>query len=640
MPQINFKILVSVDWLSLSIQSDNVLTEDHVASEIIEPSCNSSLRSSFYHPLSSIYWVWRQRSFGTKQFRCVYEIGYVSEDGVIEPFGVLCSVPTTPNLDPSSCSLKLDNHLLYQGQGIAWQFMLRSFLADYNIHIVRIVRCDLAADFIFLKNQISGPQLAQRIKTCRWWKCGSVKVSEHYMMPYSLKSDNWAFDKEAAPKFYANQGALDPRVETLTFGTGSSDVQVTLYDKTLELNRTQVTIVRDSQEFKESAKEYIRDCHKLAGVWDEKRHTWRLEIRLKSKACFLSDIHNGQIRPLDLWDLEQDKIFSTFKAAADRYFRLVDPTCGGSEELTMEYCRKMATHKDRLPLVDLFPESHMTAAFTKARYHEAANQFNRAVIKRLDELGDRLERVPAKYSKPGDNQLLPKLVARLEPMAKKMQQNREEFANALNSIHQIQAALESGQFRVSADDRILVEQAKEMLERHYRTESPRFTRNIISMLNKFSDRMVPIVEPDKDVPMRKVRTAKPTDSQILIEAAEILKGIYVNVVFDERQEQTASLYEEKLEEAINVINQQEDPPPHILDFAYTCIESSRFIPGDRVRALLKKHRDSDFHQLIRCNWDVQLWDKQLHHFGYDKVWRKPLLHRLEFRNLTQQLIAL
>ena len=626
MPTINHSVMLSVDWLSVSLVS-----LDKVSEEML------SARST---QLDQFMFDWLPRKYGTKQFRMMWDISIIDDSGALEPFGVLCSDPTTENNDPNLCTLKLDNHLLYRDGRFLWLEILRAFLAQYKFKLINISRCDLAADFIFLKNRISGTALVNKLKTFEWWKCGSVKVSEHYKMPYEIAASSWTDAAEERPKIFLQNKRMAARVETLTFGTMSSDAQVCIYDKTLELRRSEVVIKSGDIERKESAKEYIRDCHKEAKVYDPKKHTWRIEIRLKSKALFLVDPKLLQERPLYLEDLDQLHLFATFKAAAAKYFHLVDASLGGSQEITAEYCQRMASHKNRLPDVELFTESGAKIAFTKKPYHEAANRFHRAVINRLDELGNRLNRVPCHYTKQGDAELIPELMKRLEPMAKKMQKNREVFKDAAKAIASVDKLLESENGAVPEEDIKLIEECKEMLERHLHTESPRFCRNMISMLAKYSCRMLGIDAEGTDRPLRRARSANPEDSQVLIEAAEILKAVYVDVVHDERRAAEAAIHVENFRQQIDVVNQELEPPAATLNYLYLCVESNRYLSKETIIEVMREAKHTDFFQLIRCNWDVNLWHKRMHHYGWVSVWSPPTIPPAERRPLTTELAAI
>lgn len=369
MAQTFFKNLVSVDWLSMTVRYFDInalLVHDHG-------------------------FIWHVRPYGSKQYRQIVDIDFFDAEGISQPFGVFMFEPTLENWDRDLCSLKLANNLFYCDAGQLWQDLLTMFLCAYRLEVISITRCDLACDFLFLLNRVSGPQLVEKLKSCKWWKCGTSKCVEYYKMPYTIKSSSTEGEDESQIDIYLQQGQFVPRVESLTFGTMASDAQVCIYDKTLEIMRTEQEIKLPDRIIRVSAKEYIREAHKVAGVHSDERHTWRVEIRLRNNACFLLDTSNGVERPLVVADLQPKNLPHVFRMAADRYFRLVDATKGGSVTLTPEYVQKMASHKDRLPIVDLFREKTLVVELGKKKYQKNPTRFTKAVINMLEDTGDEME---------------------------------------------------------------------------------------------------------------------------------------------------------------------------------------------------------------------------------------------------------
>lgn len=603
MAQQNFPLMVSVDWLSLSCMSEN---------PIVAPS-------------DVVPFVWYARKYGTKQFKNVWDVMYVDTDGVLEPFGVICSEPTLDSWDARSCSLKLDNHLLYRNNRGYWLDLLNVFLREYHISVETISRCDIAGDFLYLRNRLSGPGLVRKLKSYEYWKCGSVKVSEHYTMPYSIEWQK-RFDPEGFKvDTFLQQGTFDARVETMTFGTMSSDAQVCLYDKTLELNRSAVRIKQGDKEIVESAKEYIRDCHKAAGVFDKSRHTWRLEIRLRNKALFIFDPAIAAERPLYLDDLTMAKLPMTFMAAADRYFRLVDATNGGTAQITPSYISSMGSHKNRLPIVSLFGDSKPSIKFSTKKYHEPANKYHRSVINRLDQLGDRLERCPVKYTKEDDKKALPALIERLMPIADRLKDDQQRVKRAMVALKDLHDIMSSNPDITTDDDRKALIDAKEVLERHFNTESPTFTRNIISTLSNYSNRMQSMLESSTDVPLRRARSAFPSDSQVLLDAANILKGVFVDVCHDERRKSLSSIYATKFREAINIFNNSDSPDGWLLDALYTFTMSVHYIERSTLIEILTEYQETDFWHFYRCRFDLFTFLILVHRANDTISWTPPLL---------------
>lgn len=609
MAQINFNLMVSVDWLQMSLRSANLLSS----------------------PSDSERFYFKQRSYGTKQFRNVFDVSVLVDGDVLEPFGVFQSVPTLEAWDHQMCSLKLDNHLLYSDNRGTWLEHLQRFLAQYELQVNSISRVDLAGDFIYLRNRVSGPQLCSNIKNLKWWKCGSVNISEHYKMPYSLEWSR-SIDKEGIDTQIFLQGnKMAPRVETLTFGTMSSDAQVCIYDKTLELNRSAVSVTRGGSEVKESAKEYIRDCHKLAGVYDPNKHTWRIEIRLRNKAAFLWDEFRAMERQLFLEDLSRAHIVETFLAACDKYFRLVDATADNTVEITPDYCRKMRGHKNRLQKVHLFSPALCRSQFVKKEYHKPANQFHRAVITRLDQLADRASRIPCKETLEGDKDLIPGLVQRLKPLAATMKEDKKVLLRAINSLTALQVTVMQRDNPVDKVTASLIVETKQMLERHFNTESPIFVNNMISTLTKYGAGMTNLLQHGAKRPAHMVRSAHPSDSEVLQEAAQVLRGVFANVVHDERTQEQKDLFVRKFVDAINHINMFDLPSPQFLDFAYKCCASNRLIEQDVLDKILERQLYSPFGSLVSLNFDVDLWLQKRGLKRYSIEWIPPLLPVGDYR---------
>lgn len=615
MAQKFFPIMISVDWLSLAVRSAEVLHDP-------EP-CES--------------FIWVRRAYGTKQYKAMYDVKYVDQDGVLEPFGIFGAEPTLESWSPTTCTLKLDNHLLYREDRGYWLDMLYQFLDAYGLVVTNITRCDLAGDFLFLRDRVSGPALCERIKNFTWWKCGSVNIAEHYKMPYTL---NWekVFSREGIETdTFLQDGRVASRVETLTFGTLSSDAQVCVYDKTAELARSEVKIKDERGERVESAKEYIRDCHKAAGVYDQRRHTWRIEIRLRNKALFLSDSLSGAERPVVLRDLERPNITATYLAAADKYFRLVDATNGGRNEITPDYVKSMKGHKNRLPIVKLFADSEGVIKFCTKPYHEPANKYHRAAINRLDELGHRLKRVPSQYTKHDDAKTLETLMQRLTPIAEGMAEHRRALSKALASIAAVKAILSDHPEIATPEDIKLVDSARDVLERHYGTESPIFCKNLIGTLQNYSRRMERCVGLSTTRPLHLTRSARPSDSEILLDAADVLRGVFVNASHDERRADQHSLYLKRYREAIHCFNLSDEPTAELLNLLYEYTWSRRYITDDELASILAANDRTDFGMLVKCNFDLYVYYDLMHVRGFSTFWAPPILPPFSVRKAIPQV---
>lgn len=416
MPQVFFKNLVSVDWLSMMVKSMDI-------------------NFAKYH---SDMFLWHPRNYGTKQFKNIVDLSFIDEDAVVQPFGLFCYEPTLEQWEVTSGSLKLANSLFYCDYRILWQDLLLQFLTTYQMQVISISRCDLACDFLFLLNRVSGPMLIEKLKSFDWWKCGSVKCCEYYKMPYSIDVPAFADTTQSDMQVFLQQGKLQSRTESLTFGTMSSDAQVCIYDKTLELMRTETDVELFGENVRVSAKEYIRDAHKAAGVYHDKRHTWRVEIRLRNKAAFLIDNKNGIERPLYITDLTPQNLPNLFHLAANKYFRLIDASLGGHRKVTAEVIQKFSAHKNRLPEVDLFRPKTLTLALSKKKYQKNPTRFTKAVISSLEKHSDELSNIK---STPAQRNLMP------------------DDANVLHQAAIILRAIYAGQYADIRDRRIDIYEA-------------------------------------------------------------------------------------------------------------------------------------------------------------------------------------
>lgn len=388
MPQTFYKNLVSVDWLSIMVRAFKLQFDELPTDEF----------------------VWKLRPYGSKQFHSIFDVSTLDRDGVLQPFCTFCSAPTLSSWPADLCSMKLANCVFYCKSDCTWQDRLARFMCLYTLTEVSISRCDLACDFLYLRNRVSGPMLVEKLKSFAWWKCGSSKCCEYYKLPYAMKHEDPFNHGDSNLQVYLNRGKLVSATESLTFGTMSSDAQVCIYDKTLELKRSEIEVEVMGEKVQVSSKEYIREAHKNGGVWDENRHTWRVEIRLRNKALLLTDTNTGLERPLMIQDLQPSNLITLFVLASDKYFRLVDFSMGGTAEVTAERVAQYAKHKERLPIVDLFRPKTLLLSMSKKKYSKNPTRFTKAVISALESNADEIEKSPSqpwsKSLQPSDAKVL------------------------------------------------------------------------------------------------------------------------------------------------------------------------------------------------------------------------------------------
>lgn len=362
---------ISIDWLSIyGIIEGNVFVSDE----------RGGYRVSLL-------------GHGSKIWKKLFRVEVLQDDGKWRPFGSVGVDPwferkegglKSGGLSGDSFLLKLENSLFYECD---WFALTINFLNTFHLRYKSISRCDIAADFCQLKNHVTGKKLVRMIKTMKWWKAGQNKVIEVYRLPYHFKKicrgrvdDGWHPDASQ----WMEDNAEDSLTESLTFGTHSSICQVQLYDKSKELQRSEIDGV--------CAKEYIRERWEESGILRDGLHVWRLEFRLSSKAeciqdrCAGFDIHNGRTsteRNLSIWDLDNDNLWYTFQCVQNSWFALMDATQGGKvERIDAEYMRKMRTHKGRLPRICLFDE-FAAIKFKTKKYKPNPTRFVKVLMNAL-----------------------------------------------------------------------------------------------------------------------------------------------------------------------------------------------------------------------------------------------------------------
>lgn len=517
MAQTNFPYMLSIDWLQLSMTSADNL----------------------YGVESKDCFVCSQRDRGSRQFKNITDVNYVSTDGELLPFGVFMTTPTLETWSPLTCALKLDNSLLYNSIDGGWFAILGEFVRCYNLTISHIQRCDLACDFLYLKGRLSGSQLCQKIKSLQYWKCGSVNVSEHYTMPYSIK---WQRDISLdgyESEIYLQSGTLAPRVESLTFGKISSGAQVCLYDKSLELRCHEISV----GDKKVCSKEYIRDNWKSANVFHVKRHTWRLEIRLTSQALFIYDSKDSVERRISIADIIGDNLRYTFLMAVDRYFRLVDFTMGGTQPVSVERCFSMATHKNRMPIVSLFDCDGLNCHLCRAKYHLPCNRFNRSVVSRLQSLSSIAASKESILSTYGVKDKVQSGIKALDYIAAHREASLDSVPRCIQLLKQITFDCNvSGAIPQEHVDSLI--DLRRTLEYMLRTESPRFLKMMVNDVKRVK-KSVDVIRESEFIKGREVIT-RPMDSQVLTDAVRILQSLYSPAVTDQHKEDTANIYKDKL----------------------------------------------------------------------------------------------
>lgn len=235
--------------------------------------------------------------YGTKNFKILEEI-YLQGS-------LFCSIQREPRSDilkNNTGIIKFENSLLYFADA---ELIISNFLKHCNIHILSITRIDLAVDFKKFQNGLLPQSLIKGFMKEKYLKNGRGK--------YTLIGEQKNVTE----------------VNYLRFGTKASDVNVILYNKTLEMKQ-------------KTYKPYIAELWKnLEG--SPLADVWRLEFSLKAKATTFIDETTGEIEVVNLSILSNNQQKKRIIASLiDRYF-----------EFKINDGQKNKTRMKQLPIFNL-----------------------------------------------------------------------------------------------------------------------------------------------------------------------------------------------------------------------------------------------------------------------------------------------
>jgi hypothetical protein len=223
----------------------------------------------------------RQHTPQFKQISYIYtpagdEIGYVAHD------------PHEDLLPPDMGLLKLNNKYLYQTN--MKEFVI-DLLKELGMTFRGISRIDVALDFQRFNNNLNPHKFIENFYAGKYMKKGKTKVSN-----------------------VADCGGVKGlRYETLKFGSGHSDVQYYMYNKSKEM--------KDVKH-----KQWIEDNWKANG-YDGNGDVWRLEFRLKRnrKGIYRMNPETGELDLFfDMTTLDSlDNIHELYSYLFNKYFSFV-----------------------------------------------------------------------------------------------------------------------------------------------------------------------------------------------------------------------------------------------------------------------------------------------------------------------------
>lgn len=263
--------IISIDWLQIYADVSLLKYSDEYEAKILD--------------------------YGTKNFEILEEV-YLQGS-------LFCSVQRKPRseiIKSHTAVIKFENSLLYFADA---ETIIATFLRECEIHLLSITRIDLAVDFKKFKNGLLPQSLIKGFMKEKFLKNGRGK--------YTLIG--------------SQKNVLD--VSYLRFGTKSSDVNVYLYNKSLEMKE-------------KVYKPYIAERWKqLEG--SPLQDVWRLEFSLTAKATTFIDEQTGEIQTITLNTFSNTKQQKEIISALEkRYF-----------EFKVNDGQKNKTRMKRLLLLDL-----------------------------------------------------------------------------------------------------------------------------------------------------------------------------------------------------------------------------------------------------------------------------------------------
>ena len=208
-----------------------------------------------WHPVENGRFSYKHEPFGTRCFSTFHRVRIANDEGGVDEFAEVQSVPYSSILPPYAIIIRFVNRMLYAAN--FWE-LANEFLDKNRIEIRGISRIDICADF----NQFATIDPRALIEGF------AAKKYRHI----GRGVGSLAFNHEVKNKEYG------VHYTGLTFGNHSSDAHVYLYNKTFEL-------------LTQGDKPWIKERWKRVGI--DPREVWRLEVSIKSGALKFKDKKTG-----------------------------------------------------------------------------------------------------------------------------------------------------------------------------------------------------------------------------------------------------------------------------------------------------------------------------------------------------------
>lgn len=113
-----------------------------------------------------------------------------------------------------------------------------------------------------------------------------------------------------------------------------------------------------------------------------------------------------------------------------------------------------------MPIVKLFEMSALQHKLVKKPFHETANTYNRNVINRLDQLGDRLQRINCMYSKSTDLKSINRAIKTLDALSINQESMRELLKPLVDGLKKLWTQYQYGECEVEENDLQIIAEAR------------------------------------------------------------------------------------------------------------------------------------------------------------------------------------
>lgn len=244
------KKIINIDWLALYCDFSAVKYEDNIEVKLM--------------------------TYSTRQFKVV-EVIY--KDGV--KFATITRCPSSTVLKQGTGIIKFENNILYLAH---WYSLVDTFIIRSGINVINVSRIDICADFQeFIDYPVPHEFIIDFLK-------GKI-----------LKSGRSQFSVQGRHNF-------ENICNYFKVGVKGSDVNVYMYDKTLEMKEVKF-------------KQHINEIWKKAG-FNMNRRVWRLEVSISGKGKNYLDESTGELQEILFFKLsDYQYVNSIYFSYIKKFFR-------------------------------------------------------------------------------------------------------------------------------------------------------------------------------------------------------------------------------------------------------------------------------------------------------------------------------